>query len=281
MAVSYGFFDSVGGDRKYSAAEMSQFYDSIVTNGVFQSFKGGLAVSAGTGLSVSVAAGRAIVQSRWILNDAALTLSIDAASTTYGRIDAVIIRLSESSRNISIVVKKGTPASSPVAPSLTRSGGTYEMALAYVTVAANASSVSVTDKRSDSSLCGWAAVRESVPGEIDAMLEAMKTGFDGVTYPSPAAQVIGSDEKLQTQIYDVVDQQLKSPTMVENKFVNNAGVVTSNSSWVYFESTDITPYMKLHIITYMSGQPCIAFYDKNDTFISMIRKDTDVSVVFD
>lgn len=200
MAVSYGFFDSVGGDRKYSAAEMSQFYDSVITEGVFQNFKGGLAVSAGTGLSVSVAAGRANVQSRWLLNDAALTLSIDAASTTYGRIDAVVMRLSESSRNISIVVKKGTPASSPVAPSLTRSGGTYEMALAYVTVAANASSVSVTDKRSDSSLCGWAAVRESVPGEIDAQLNDMKTGFDGVSYPTPAEQIIGSDTKLQTQI---------------------------------------------------------------------------------
>lgn len=236
MAVSYGFFDSVGGDRKYSAAEMSQFYDSVITEGVFQNFKGGLAVSAGTGLSVSVAAGRANLQSRWLLNDAALTLSIDAASTTYGRIDAVVMRLSESSRNISIVVKKGTPASSPVAPSLTRSGGTYEMALAYVTVAANASSVSVTDKRSDSSLCGWAAVRQSVPGEIDAMLEAMKTGFDGGTYDSPAAMVRGSDQKLQDQI-DETFVELSKATVgyqplktIKDSRISMGGVIVANAT---------------------------------------------------
>lgn len=109
----------------------------------------------------------------------------------------------------------------------------------------------------------------------------MKTGFDGVTYASPAAMVQGCDQKLQNEIYDVVDPKLKSPTMVENKYVNNSGEILSNSSWVYFESTDITPYMKLHIITYMSGQPCIAFYDKNDIFISRIRKESDVTVVFD
>ena len=220
MAVSYGFFDSVGGDRKYSAAEMSQFYDSVITEGVFQNFKGGLAVSAGTGLSVSVAAGRANVQSRWLLNDAALTLSIDAASTTYGRIDAVVMRLSELSRNISIVVKKGTPASSPVAPSLTRSGGTYEMALAYVTVAANASSVSVTDKRSDFSLCGWAAVREAVPGEIDAQLNDMKTGFDGVVYQSPGDAVRACDNILDGRITELKNG-LNSFTKLNKIFNNN------------------------------------------------------------
>lgn len=235
MAVTCGFFDSVGGDRKYSAAEMSQFYDSVITEGVFQNFKGGLAVSAGTGLSVSVAAGRANVQSRWLLNDAALTLSIDAASTTYGRIDAVVIRLSESSRNISIVVKKGTPASSPVAPSLTRSGGTYEMALAYVTVAANASSVSVTDKRSNSSLCGWAAVRESVPGEIDAQLEAMKTGFDGVEYNSPAEMVRGEDQKINNAVSDLQSDMNDVESDV-NTIKNILDIDSAEKQLIYYSS---------------------------------------------
>ena len=200
MAVTYGFFNSVNGDRKYNADTMSEFYTGICSPGVFQSVDNGLAVSAGTGLNVSVATGRAIVQGHWLKNDAALTLAISAASTTYARIDAVVIRFNSNNRNITIAVKDGTPAASPSAPSMTRAGGVYEMALAYVNVAANATSVTVTDKRSDTSVCGWAAVAQAIDGTYEAMIDDMKTGFDGVVYQSPGDAVRSCDQKLQDQI---------------------------------------------------------------------------------
>ena len=199
MAVTYGFFNSVNGDRKYNADQMSEYFRGIVSQGVFQHLDSGMAVSAGTGLSVSVAAGRAIIQNRWVQNSAALNLTISDASETYGRKDAVVIRLNKSSRAISIAVKTGTPAASPVAPSMTRDETTYEMALAYVNVAAGASSVTVTDKRSDSSVCGWASVAQATSGEVDQMLNDMKTGFDGVPYDSPGAAVRGSDSSIQKE----------------------------------------------------------------------------------
>ena len=202
MAVTYGFFNSVNGDRKYNADQMSEYFRGIVSQGVFQHLDSGMAVSAGTGLSVSVAAGRAIIQNRWVQNSAALNLTISDASETYGRKDAVVIRLDKSSRAISIAVKTGTPAASPVAPSMTRGETTYEMALAYVNVAAGASSVTVTDKRSDSSVCGWASVAQATSGEVDQQLNDMKTGFDGVTYDSPAAMVRANDGRLA----DLVNQ---------------------------------------------------------------------------
>ena len=204
MAVTYGFFNSVNGDRKYNADQMSEYFRGIVSQGVFQHLDSGLAVSAGTGLSVSVAAGRAIIQDRWIQNSAALNLTISAASETYGRKDAVVIRLDKSSRAISITVKTGTPAASPVAPSMTRNATTYEMSLAYVNVAAGASSVTVTDKRSDSSVCGWAAVAQATSGEVDQMLNDMKTGFDGVEYSSPAAAINAQFEHLTNTLSNVV-----------------------------------------------------------------------------
>ena len=201
MAVTSGFFDSRNGDRKYNADQMSEYFRGIVSGGVFQHLDGGLQVTAGTGLSVNVAAGRAIVQNRWVQNSASLPLSISAASETYGRKDAVVLRLDSSARTVSIVVKTGTPAASPAAPSMTRSGGVYEMALAYVNVAAGATSVTITDKRSDSAVCGWAAVAQATSGEVDQMLDDMKTGFDGVVYSSPAAMVQGCDSKLQNTDY--------------------------------------------------------------------------------
>ena len=189
MAVTYGFFDSVGGDRKYNADTMSEFYTGICSQGVFQSVDNGLAVSAGTGLTVNVATGRAIIQGHWVKNDAVLTKTISAASATYARIDAVVIRFSKSNRNISIVVKDGTPAASPSAPAMTRTSDVYELCLAYVNVAANATSVTVTDKRSNTSVCGWAAVAQSIDGTYEAMIDDMKTGFDGVVYPTPGDAV--------------------------------------------------------------------------------------------
>ena len=196
MAVTYGFFNSINGDRKYNADQMSDYFRGIVNEGVFQHLNGGLAVVAGTGMEVTVATGRAIVQNKWVQNDAAFPLTIEAASDTYGRKDAVVIRLSYTNRNISIVVKTGTPAASPTAPSMTRNSTTYEMALAYVNVSAGATSVTVTDKRSDTTVCGWATVAQQTSGEVDAMLNDMKTGFDGVVYQTPGDAVRGCDEKI-------------------------------------------------------------------------------------
>jgi lysophospholipase L1-like esterase len=168
----------------------------------------------------------------------ALPLTIEAASDTYGRKDAVVIRLSYTNRSISITVKTGTPAASPVAPSMTRNATTYEMALAYVNVAAGASSVTVTDKRSDSSVCGWAAVAQATSGEVDQMLNDMKTGFDGLEYPSPAAMVQGCDQILQDEMtnatyYDATGEYTKTVTLA------SAAAVRVDAENIFFHKGDI------------------------------------------
>ena len=274
MAVTYGFFDSRNGDRKYNADQMSEYFRGIVSGGVFQHLDGGLQVTAGTGLSVNVAAGRAIVQNRWIQNSASLPLSISAASETYGRKDAVVLRLDSSARTVSITVKTGTPAASPAAPSMTRSGGVYEMALAYVNVAAGATSVTVTDKRSDSAVCGWAAVAQAASGEVDQMLNDMKTGFDGVEYPSPVAMVQGCDNVLQNEI----DQKANSTytdtsvsvTMEDSKLIlYTDGTVNDTTGGAKYKVSEAIPvnaneyyYIKAYA-NYKNGFYTI--FDQNNT----------------
>lgn len=199
MAVTYGFFNSVNGDRKYDADQMSEFYNGIVTEGVFQHVENGLEVTAGTGMTVAVATGRAIIQNKWVKNDAVLTLDVGAASDVSERVDAVVIRFNSANRNVSIVVKQGGAD----APSMTRSGGIYEMALAYINIQPGATTVSVVDKRSDTSVCGWAAVAQATSGEVDQMLDDMKIGFDGVTYSSPAAMIQACDNLLQEHIDNI------------------------------------------------------------------------------
>lgn len=54
MAVTYGFFNSVNGDRKYNADQMSSYFDGLVTDGVYEKIGDALIVKAGTGMQVSI-----------------------------------------------------------------------------------------------------------------------------------------------------------------------------------------------------------------------------------
>jgi lysophospholipase L1-like esterase len=224
MAITSGYFNSVNGDRKYNADQMSEYFEGIINEGVCQHICGGLAVTAGTGLTVSVATGKAFIGQKWIKNDAALTLTITTAADQ-ARIDAVVLRRNTTNRVCEIAVKTGTPSASPSAPAMTRTSTTYEMALAYVNVAAGATSVTVTDKRADTTVCGWATVAQATSGEVDAQLNALKTGFDGVVYPSPVEMVQGCDEVLQGEIDTI------------NNFIDFETVVTSHNQ------IDQSPYI--------------------------------------
>lgn len=157
MAVTYGFFNSISGDRVYNADQMSQYFDGLITNGVYESVGGALQVLAGTGLAVNVQTGRAVINCKWISNDAVLTLPITQAHSVLNRYTAVILRLDVVNRLVEITTKDGTPASTPTKPAMETSSTIVELCLAYVYVAAGATSISqadITDMR-PSSLCGW------------------------------------------------------------------------------------------------------------------------------
>lgn len=115
MAVTSGFFDSVDGDRLYNAAQMSNYFEGIVGNGIFENVGNKMIVTAGDGMSVNVGTGRAMINCRWIKNDSVTAIDIGAADVQLHRIDAVVLRLdlSDDSRAITIAIKKGTLASTP------------------------------------------------------------------------------------------------------------------------------------------------------------------------
>ena len=144
MAISYGFFNS-------NADQMSEYFDGLVSNGVYESVGRALQVTAGEGLAVNVQSGRAIIDCKWIKNDAAQAITLTAAHVLLPRYTAIVIRLDRDSRTISIVAKDGTPASNPGKPSITDDGQITELCLAYVYVGPNASTITaanITDMRS-------------------------------------------------------------------------------------------------------------------------------------
>lgn len=160
MAQKSGFFNALldAGvyDRTYNADDYCDNLAVIISNGVLRSSNDDLKVTA-SGLNLTVNAGRAWIKGHYFNNTTAYALPAITAPTGATRIDRVVLRFDNSivNRNITIQYLTGTAATSPVPPELTRNDTIYELCLAQITIAANATSVSVVDTRSNANLCGW------------------------------------------------------------------------------------------------------------------------------
>lgn len=143
MTVTYGFYDSLNGDRKYNALQMSKLFKGIITEGIFQSVGGWFAVSAATGMNINVASGRGWFNDRWIDNDATIQLTVLASEPVLPRIDTVVIEINSdiSVRANSIKIIKGTPNSNPVAPTLANTTTLKQYPLVDIAVAAGVTSI--------------------------------------------------------------------------------------------------------------------------------------------
>ena len=163
MAITYGFFDarqSSGGtyDRVYTAEQMSKYFKGIFTDGVLMNVGSTLAVSAASGMVVQVGTGRAFLDARWMENDTVLDLTIPDAHAILNRKDIIVAQLDYDNRLIDIIVKSGTAASTPVAPTITRSVAYYELELAEISIPAGTTEITqalITDKRQDQEVCGY------------------------------------------------------------------------------------------------------------------------------
>lgn len=157
MAATYGFFNSLNGDRTYNADQMSEYFDGLVSNGVYEGVGEALQVLTATGMNVSVQPGRAIINCKWFNLDSAETVPITAAAAALNRYTAVVIRLNMSSRTIAITTIDGTPATNPVMPQISDTAQIKDLCLAMIYVAAGATSLTqanITDMRASTS-CGW------------------------------------------------------------------------------------------------------------------------------
>ena len=158
MAITSGFFNSLNGDRTYNAAQMSEYFKGIISDGVLANYANKMNVSAASGMNISIGTGRAFIDSRWIESTASVQLAIEASHPTLNRYDAVVVHLDHSSRDITFEIIKGTNATAPTKPAITNNETVKELCLAYVLIPAGSTSISqanITDTRADSRICGW------------------------------------------------------------------------------------------------------------------------------
>lgn len=134
MSVSSGFFNSLNGDRKYNAAQMSAIFDGLIIDGVFASIGTAFAVKAAGGLTVNVGIGKAWFDHTWTVNDSILPMTAPEAEVLLDRIDAVVLEVNgmESVRNNTIKFVKGNPSSAPSRPTLTNEGNVHQYPICYI-----------------------------------------------------------------------------------------------------------------------------------------------------
>lgn len=157
MAIKYGFFNSVDGDRKYSAEDIGRYLHGLVSSGVYADEADSLQVLANGGMQIAVQSGRAMLDYHYMENDEPLVLELSAGGTM-DRIDIVVARLDLSERLCDIIVREGTPATAPTRPIIYKTDLAKEYLLASIYVTKLATSITqsdITDTRADDTVCGW------------------------------------------------------------------------------------------------------------------------------
>ena len=152
-----GMFTSVNGDRKYTSTFFAEYFASFIGNGIFPNPSTNTQVLSSSGMGVTVQEGKAWIDGYILYVDNPQSLTLDTGDNLLPRIDKVVIRLDKINREIVLAVKKGTPATNPVAPSLQRDGDMHELGIANIYVAKGASTISqrdITDLRLNSNECG-------------------------------------------------------------------------------------------------------------------------------
>lgn len=173
MSTRFSIFPSVAGDRINFAADFlqrpAQETFAGTGDGVSREVGNSMQVieTSPASLAVDVDLGVARVDGwRFEVFTSAETVTLDTADGTNPRIDRIVVRARTDSTNRDVILDKltGTPASSPVPPSLTRVGDVYEISLAQVFVGANVTAVTnedITDERGDNTVCGFLRAQDT------------------------------------------------------------------------------------------------------------------------
>lgn len=137
---------TIGDAGPYSAAQWWEIYKylpgasapdagPLVGSGAAPEIGLTVAETSPASAGVRVFEGRAVVDGTFYESDATETLSIAANVSGNPRIDTVILRRDDTLQTVRLAVLTGTPAATPVAPSLTQSATIWEIPLADIAVA--------------------------------------------------------------------------------------------------------------------------------------------------
>lgn len=148
-------------EYSYNAQDVMKYYAGR-NSGVFETGDN-LKVSANGGLELRINTGMGWLAKDYVAsvafwNESVEYLMVDAGHDTYNRIDLIVVSWNfiQQEQNPKLIIRKGTPASSPAVPSLVNDSSTIEIALARINVAKGAITLSdsnIVDLRGNDTYC--------------------------------------------------------------------------------------------------------------------------------
>lgn len=213
MAVTSGFFNSLNGDRKYSAEQFSALFDNLITDGVFANVGTAFEVKATPENTITIGIGRAWFNSVWLYNDTLYPMVPQEPEVLLNRIDAIAIEINhnEAVRSGQIRWVYGTPSSEPVRPTLTNTDEVHQYPLAYVYRHAGVSDVIQADITNmiGTSACPYVTgilstqsidkVVAQWESQFNVWFDGLETTLDGDVAANLANQVL----ELQSRFHDL------------------------------------------------------------------------------
>ena len=207
-------------DREFNSENLRKIFSMLYTNGIaISDASAALQVVPGSGMAVTVNAGAVIIEGAMGKQEEPLSVSIDAASGSYARVDTIVARLNTniSGRSISIECIKGAEASEPSIPAIVRSGGIYDLRLANIRIPAGAAAITasmITDTRLGSE-CGVATARpqkvdttaifDQYQESLNEYMEYVRDCINETVAGNLQSQIETVAGNLQSQITDIQD----------------------------------------------------------------------------
>ena len=272
MAITYGFYNSMNGDRKYDAVQLSSIFDGVIRDGVFQSIGEYLATKPGTGMQVLVSPGKAWFDHTWTVNDALYPLDIEEPDLTLKRYDAVVLETDGSKpiRKNSIKIVKGTPSTDPKKPTMEKGEFVNHHPLAYILVNPGISEIQEKDIEIvvGKDECPFVtSILESV--SIEALLAKWESEFR-VWFDELRSQMEGDvATNLQNQINEL-DERITPLETLGGRVETNAYNIAM-LALIHAKEGVFPPNTKKMIVTYPAVSTNILDYSGLDMEMSAFR----------